>query len=154
MAGHGHGRARWPAWAGHGHDRQNILENLAANIFGGILLKRYFGKVGFFVVHHHRNLHRMSQLPRARFEGVLSVHLHFDIRFLGNLHNLLWSGSAHRQVITKPKDLQRAAGGHSGRDVICRLCNTPALEESNLALDASVQKCSLDDRKASTCSNS
>ena len=40
-------------------------------------------------------------------------------------------------MITKPKDLQRAAGGHSGRDVICRLCNTPALEESSLALDAS-----------------
>ena len=67
---------------------------------------------------------------------------------------LLWSGNAHRHVITKPKDLQRAAGGHSGRHVICRLCNTAALEESNLALNTFVLNCSLDGRKASTCSSS
>ena len=66
---------------------------------------------------------------------------------------LLWSESAHRQVITKLKDLQRAAGGHGGRHVLCRLCSTAALEKSNLALDAFVQKCCLDGRKASTCSN-
>ena len=62
------------------------------------MAETYFGKFGSFVVHHHRNLHRMSrrfgastqpssQLPRARFEGVFFVHLHFDIRFLGNLGN-------------------------------------------------------------------
>ena len=48
---------------------------------------------------------------------------------------------------------QSAEDGHNGRYVIYRLCNTVATEGSNLALDASMLKSSLDVRKASNCSS-
>ena len=48
---------------------------------------------------------------------------------------------------------QSAEGCHNERYVICRLCNTAATEGPNLALDASMLKSSLDERKASNCSS-